>query len=84
MSLYSAAKAAVEESDVQLDSPATLMELYLSPALMLLRKFHCTQLHVLAPALAPHHPPPPTPRYRCCVSSRRCIAFTGLVSADYM
>ena len=50
MSLYSAAKAAVEDSDVQLDSPAALMELYLNPSVMLLRKFHCTQLHMFVEA----------------------------------
>ena len=39
MSVVSAAKAAVEESDVKLDSPAALMELHLRPAVLLLRKF---------------------------------------------
>ena len=39
MSLVSAAQAAIEESDVKLDSPAALMQLHLAPAVMLLRKF---------------------------------------------
>lgn len=51
MSLLSAAKAAVAESDVKLDSPAALMQVHLSPAVMLLRKLARSRTveHVHAP-----------------------------------
>eukprot|EP01043_Picozoa_sp_COSAG02_P011218 COSAG02_NODE_409_length_22892_cov_11.461150_22_plen_571_part_00 len=80
MSVYSAAKAVVEESDVELDSPAALMEIYLRPSVMLLRKLHCSQLHVLAPALDHPTDVATAPRRPCgfnwfCCLRLLCVAL---------
>lgn len=54
---------------MELDSPATLMEIYLSPSVMLLRKLHCAQLRVLVPAL--DHPTD------VAAATHRPCGFTG-------